>query len=77
MLQIQDKSLYVEFLPCDEQYVDFSACQSIPSEYHLWTMKSEEATDQEILQYAIASAEYAFLYEPGEDIYDCGDGQPL
>jgi hypothetical protein len=77
MQQIIEKSWYLEPEVQYEQYVDFSSCQTIPSEYHHWTTRVEEATDQEILLCAAASASYSFLDEPEEDIYDCSDGQPL
>lgn len=59
-------------------YHDFGIT-AIPSTYFIWDQSflSEEASDEDIIQYAAKSPAFAFLNEPDEDIYTVDDGEAI
>jgi len=69
-----------------EVYCEFSDVRVVPSEYKYvdpvskdWEIvtNEEEATNEEILHYAVKSKSLEFLNDPAEDIYGLDDGEPV
>lgn len=67
-----------------EDYYDFRAARVVPSGYIFpqpgdWVLitNEPEASDEEILRFAMKSKSFEFLNDPAEDIYGLDDGDPV
>ena len=71
------QNLFVD-VPALDIYYDFSITPA-PSVYVMWDQSflSEEASDEDVIQYAAQSSAFAFLNDPDEDIYTAEDGEAI
>jgi hypothetical protein len=72
------------FPDTNQHYYDSRTPSIVPSEYIFtgpgdWALitNEPEASDEEILRYAMKRKSFEFLNNPAEDIYSLDDGEPV